>query len=119
MHFRKYRKTKVYGGNELGAIRSEQNKNHTRKPKKLFKYLGKTKIEIRCSLNGNTINIEVRDEGRGVPEEIKKGIYTKGTGLRNVNERLLKTYGEGYGLKIKENHPRGSIAAITIPRETK
>lgn len=80
---------------------------------------GKTKIEIRCSLNGNTINIEVRDEGRGVPEEIKKGIYTKGTGLRNVNERLLKTYGEGYGLKIKENHPRGSIAAITIPRETK
>jgi sensor histidine kinase YesM len=78
---------------------------------------GKAKIEIRCYLDGDTVNIEVRDQGRGVPEEVKKGIYTKGTGLRIVNERLLKLYGDGYGLKMKDNSPSGTIAMVTIPRE--
>lgn len=77
----------------------------------------KAKIDIKCFLDGNTVNIEVRDKGQGVPEEIKRGLYTKGTGLRNVNERLLKVYGEGYGLKIKDNNPNGTIALITIPKE--
>ena len=78
---------------------------------------GKAKIDIKCFLDGNTVNIEVLDQGQGVPEEIKRGLYTKGTGLRNVNERLLKVYGEGYGLKIKDNNPNGTIALITIPKE--
>ena len=77
----------------------------------------KAKIDIKCFLDGNTVNIEVLDQGQGVPEEIKRGLYTKGTGLRNVNERLLKVYGEGYGLKIKDNNPNGTIALITIPKE--
>lgn len=78
---------------------------------------GKAKIEIRCFLNGNAVNIEVRDEGKGVPEEIKKGVYTKGTGLKNVNERLLKVYGEGHGLQFRDNQPSGAVAILTVPRE--
>jgi LytS/YehU family sensor histidine kinase len=78
---------------------------------------GKAKIEIRCYLNGDDIGIEVRDEGKGVPDEIKKGNYTKGTGLKNVNERLLKVYGDGYSLKFKDNQPTGAVAMVTIPRE--
>jgi len=84
---------------------------HGRTPK------GNANIEIQCSLDGNAIKIEIRDQGKGPPEEIKRGIYTKGTGLKNVNERLLKTYGEGYGLKFKDNHPSGAIAIVTIPGE--
>lgn len=78
---------------------------------------GNANIEIQCSLDGNDIKIEIRDQGKGVPEEIKRGLYTKGTGLKNVNERLLKTYGEGYGLKFKDNKPSGAIALINIPVE--
>jgi sensor histidine kinase YesM len=78
---------------------------------------GKAKIEIRCYLEGDHVKIEVRDQGPGAPEEIKRGIFTRGAGLKNVNERLLKIYGEGYGLKIRDNSPGGAVALVTIPRE--
>lgn len=80
---------------------------------------GDARIEIRCSLDANDINIEIHDQGRGAPEEIKKGIYSQGTGLKNVNERLLKLFGEGCGLRIKDNSPSGTIAMLTIPGERK
>jgi|GEM_PF-4420480 hypothetical protein len=52
-----------------------------------------------------------------MPEEIKRGIYTNGTGLRNVNERLKKVYGEEFGLEIRGNKPYGTVAIVTIPKE--
>jgi sensor histidine kinase YesM len=78
---------------------------------------GQANIEIQCSLQGNDVKIDIRDRCRGAPEDIKKGLYTRGTGLKNVNERLLKTYGEGYGLKIKDNSPSGTVATVIIPGE--
>jgi sensor histidine kinase YesM len=78
---------------------------------------GKVKIEIRCFLDGKSVGIEVRDEGLGAPDEVKKGVYTRGTGLRIVNERLLKLYGAGSGLKMIDNSPSGTIAMVNIPRE--
>ncbi len=80
---------------------------------------GLVRIEVLCSLDGNDVKIEIRDHGQGAPEGIKKGKYTRGTGLKNVNERLLKLYGEGYGLQIKDNSPCGAIAVLTIPRQTR
>ena len=67
---------------------------------------GEVRMEIIGYMDGDTVKVKIKDEGRGIPEEIKRGIYTNGTGLRNVNERLKKVYGEGYGLEIKENKPR-------------
>ena len=40
----------------------------------------------------------------------------RGVGLRNVNERLLKTYGPEYGLEIRANEPRGTVVTIRIPQ---
>lgn len=78
---------------------------------------GNVKIEIRCFTEGDKVTIEVRDEGRGAPDDVKQGDFSRGNGLRNVNERLLQLYGNEYGLKIRDNIPIGTIAAVSIPKE--
>jgi sensor histidine kinase YesM len=80
---------------------------------------GKMRVEITGHLAGEAVQLAIKDEGRGIPDEIIKGMYTSGTGLRNVSERLRRVYGEGYGLEIKKNTPGGTIAAVSIPREKK
>lgn len=77
---------------------------------------GEVRMEITGYIDGNSVKVEIKDEGKGTPEEIRRGMYTNGAGLRNVNERLKKTYGEKYGLELKENDPSGTIATVTIPR---
>jgi len=80
---------------------------------------GKMRITITGHMDGELVQLAIRDEGRGVPDQIRKGVYTSGTGLRNVSERLSRVYGEGYGLEIKETTPNGTTATVTIPREKK
>jgi sensor histidine kinase YesM len=80
---------------------------------------GKMRIAITGHMHGDLVQLTVEDGGGGVPDQVRKGVYTNGTGLRNVNERLRRVYSEGYGLEIKENTPTGTIAMVTIPRENK
>jgi sensor histidine kinase YesM len=80
---------------------------------------GELRMEIMGYVDGDSVKVEIKDDGKGVGEEIKRGVYTNGTGLRNVNERLQKVYGEGYGLEIKGNKPTGTIVVVTIPKEKK
>jgi LytS/YehU family sensor histidine kinase len=80
---------------------------------------GEVRMEIASYVDGNSVKVEIKDEGKAAAEEIRKGIYTNGTGLRNVNERLKKTYGEDYGLEIKENSSGGTVAIVTIPKRGK
>lgn len=56
-------------------------------------------MEITGYIDGNSVKLEIKDEGRGLPEEVKRGVYTNGTGLRSVKERLKKVYGEKCGLR--------------------
>ena len=80
---------------------------------------GEVRMEITGYADGDSVKVAIKDEGKGVSEEIKRGIYTNGTGLKNVNERLQNVYGEGYGLEIEGNRPTGTVAVVTIPREKK
>ena len=80
---------------------------------------GEVRMEISGYIDGDSANVEIKDQDRGIPEEVRRSVYTNGTGLRNVNERLKKTYGENYGLEIKENSPRGTVAIVTIPKRGK
>jgi len=80
---------------------------------------GEIRMQIIGFVAGDSAKVEIKDEGKGVPEEIRRGIYTNGTGLTNVNERLKKVYGDQCGLEIKENKPTGTMAVVTIPREKK
>lgn len=78
---------------------------------------GRMRIAITGHMDGELVQLAIKDEGRGAPEQIRKGVYTNGTGLRNVTERLRRVYGERYGLEMKENTPSGTIAIVTIPRK--
>jgi signal transduction histidine kinase len=70
--------------------------------------------EIRIAKNGDSVSLEVRDAGRGIPvekqEQIKFGIRT-GVGLRGMRERVAQLGGQ---LKI-DSDTSGTSIAVTLP----
>lgn len=83
---------------------------------------GVCEIEITASKDGETLLLEVMDNGTGVSEEFmdkfKKGeVESKGTGigLKNIEERIKLFFGEEYGLEIKRRADRGTVVRIRIP----
>jgi signal transduction histidine kinase len=77
---------------------------------------GEVQLAVATSLGDETVDIEITDQGPGMVQHGRKP-YTEGTGLRNVRERLKKTYGEGHVLEIGPNVPRGTRVTVRIPRE--
>jgi sensor histidine kinase YesM len=88
---------------------------------------GSVNLAIRVQPRGDEVVIAIADQGPGVPspspiplplpnlgEGGGRGVG-EGHGLRNVDERLRKTYGEGYGLEIRDNEPQGAVVTVRIP----
>jgi sensor histidine kinase YesM len=75
---------------------------------------GSIDLTIRVQPHDDEIVIAIADRGPGMPSPTPLG-EGEGLGLRNVDERLRKTYGQGYGLKIAANEPRGAVVTIRIP----
>jgi len=69
-------------------------------------------LDIRVEAVGSEVNIAISDKGPGMPTGFQIG-NSPGHGLRNVDERLRKTYGRG--LEIQKNAPHGTTAIIKIP----
>ncbi len=75
---------------------------------------GRIALDIRVESVSEGVSITVADQGPGMPAGYRIG-DGPGHGLRNVNERLRKTYGRG--LEIQKNTPHGTTAIIKIPAE--
>jgi signal transduction histidine kinase len=75
---------------------------------------GSIDLTIRVRSDGHAVTIAIADQGPGMHQE-KATAADQGVGLRNVDERLQKTYGEGYGLEIAANEPQGTIVTLGIP----
>jgi len=73
---------------------------------------GRIDLDVRVESVAAGVNITVADQGPGMPPGYRIG-DGPGHGLRNVDERLRKTYGRG--LEIRKNTPRGTAALIRIP----
>jgi signal transduction histidine kinase len=75
---------------------------------------GSIDLTIRIRLQGDEVVIAIADQGPGMsqPRRIGEG---PGHGLRNVDGRLRKTYGEGYGLEVTDNEPQGTVVTVRIP----
>jgi len=88
-------------------------------------------LTIRVQLHSDEVVIAITDQGPGMPSpaptpalprpwgrEHRRGRGLRedeGLGLRNVDERLRKTYGEVHGLKITANEPQGTVVTVRIP----
>jgi signal transduction histidine kinase len=75
---------------------------------------GRIDLDIGVESADDGVRITVTDRGPGMPAGYRIG-GGPGHGLRNVDERLRKTY--GHGLEIQKNAPHGTTAIIKIPVE--
>ena len=55
---------------------------------------GPGRVDILGRVEGDSLRLEVRDDGAGLPENRR---VVEGTGLANTRERLAKTYGTRAG----------------------
>ncbi|HEY9595551.1 MAG TPA: histidine kinase [Spirochaetia bacterium] len=89
---------------------------------------GKGRIEVRGRQENGDIVLEVADTGIGMrpdalaalqaslrdgtAEEASGGSY----GLKNVQERLVVSFGQGYGLSFESELGRGTTVSVRVPR---
>jgi|GEM_PF-3206960 len=84
-------------------------------------------IEINVLVAGNSVEIQITDNGSGMTEAKIDAIMSdglpsegggSGIGLRAVNKRLKLIYGEPYGLKIESRAGSFTRVSIRIPFRT-
>jgi two-component system LytT family sensor kinase len=75
---------------------------------------GSVELAIRVMSRGGEVLVAIADKGPGMPSEYKIGTG-RGVGLRNVDERLRKTYGLEDRLEIRTNEPHGTVVVVRIP----
>ncbi|MDR9745729.1 MULTISPECIES: sensor histidine kinase [Paenibacillus] len=84
-------------------------------------------ILIRVYEEGNNLHIDVVDNGKGITEEqreyLLKGTGTNGEtsrfsgmGVRNVHERIVRTYGDSYGVHLCSEPGVYTKAEIRLPK---
>ncbi len=78
-------------------------------------------ISIRSKDIDSASVIIIKDNGMGLSQEkidaVLKGEWKtqKRIGLHNINQRLIYTFGSGYGIQINSNPGRGTSIIIRVP----
>jgi two-component system sensor histidine kinase YesM len=80
---------------------------------------------IRAATVGETIEISIKDNGKGMSEEElanivqhinrEDGDEMKSIGLRNIHQRLKLRYGDQYGLSVKSSKTQGTLVTLSMP----
>jgi signal transduction histidine kinase len=73
-------------------------------------------VEVRAARSGSTLRLEVRDNGRGLPDGAgarpgKQG----GVGLANTRARLQQLYGGSYRFDLANAPAGGAVVTLEIP----
>jgi two-component system, sensor histidine kinase YesM len=82
---------------------------------------GKGTITITASVNESVIELEISDDGIGADIDELNGLLStkvdssKSYGIRNVNERIIRTFGNQYGLIFYGKNPTGVTVKIKFP----
>ena len=67
-------------------------------------------IQIGAALVGGTLQVRVRDTGRGLAESSGSGV-----GLANISARLSSSYGAKAQLRLTQNATAGVTATLELP----
>jgi two-component system, LytTR family, sensor kinase len=68
-------------------------------------------IGIRGRVNGSVLELEVADDGVGLPAELREGL-----GLSNTRARLEQLYGSAQRVELRGGAERGCVVTLHIPR---
>jgi two-component system LytT family sensor kinase len=74
-------------------------------------------VEVRAARAGSSLLLEVRDNGRGLPEGDAAAPCTKGggVGLANTRARLQQLYGADYRFELSNSPAGGAVVTMEIP----
>jgi two-component system LytT family sensor kinase len=72
-------------------------------------------ITLRASRHHGRVQIEVDDDGVGIPQERLPDIFASGIGIMNVRERLKVLYGHDFSMKIDSEPGKGTIIRFEFP----
>ncbi len=75
--------------------------------------IGGGSVLIRAVLEEDALHLTVRDTGVGMRGD--ESVFTRGVGLRNVRDRLLKLYGPDSTPAISTVHGEGTTVSLRIP----
>ena len=82
---------------------------------------GRRRVHISVQETEEAYQVSIRDQGRGFPQEVQDKLkknepFGGSIGLRNVNQRMKKAYGESFGLDIVSS-PEGSCVTLRFLKE--
>jgi signal transduction histidine kinase len=75
---------------------------------------GSIDLGIHVTSCDDEVLIAIADKGPGMPSEYRTD-KSQGVGLRNVDERLRKTYGLEHRLEFRINEPQGTVVIVKVP----
>jgi len=72
-------------------------------------------IRIRSHIGDGRLHLLIEDDGVGIPEAAMAGVFERGIGISNVNERLRVVFGNDYKMWIDSKPGEGTRTKIEIP----
>ena len=72
-------------------------------------------IWLRSQVMGGRLQIEVEDNGVGIPEEVRPFVFQAGIGISNVYERLSVLFGNDFQMSIEARPGGGTNVRVQIP----
>jgi two-component system LytT family sensor kinase len=73
-------------------------------------HIGPGLVQLVTKRRDQTLLIEIRDNGPGMPTNAREGL-----GLRNTHERLRQTYGLKYSLEVRNQGESGVVVSCELP----
>ena len=84
------------------------------------------RIDIQAWRESDTLLMVIRDNGRGMTPDILDQLLltinersdldpARGHGLRNVQQRLILTYGSSYGITLQSEPNQGTTVTLRLP----
>ena len=72
-------------------------------------------VVLRAELRGGRLQVEVEDDGVGIPVDDLPSVFLKGIGLSNVRERLTVLFGTDFQFVLEHRQGGGVRARVQIP----